>query len=124
MGWWTPRPELEDGETVQWSSSANHEQSARRRQVGGAISLTERRLIFVPNRFDAATGGESWSTNRADIQYVGELPRETSLRLGAGAAANRRRMQVTKVDGEHQLFVLNHLTEKVSHLRAVLAWHD
>jgi hypothetical protein len=123
MGWWTPGPELEDGETVQWSSSANREQSARR-QVGGAISLTERRLIFVPNRFDAATGGEPWSTNRADIQYVGEVPRETGLRLGAGAAANRRRMQATTVDGEHQLFVVNHLTEKVSHLRTVLALHD
>jgi hypothetical protein len=88
------------------------------------ISLTERRLIFVPNRFDAATGGESWSTNRADIKYVREMPRAAGFRLGAGAAANRRRMQVITANGEHELFVINHLTEKLSHLKATLGLRD
>ena len=50
MGAWVRHSELEGGEVVKWTKAANRQQSELR-AVGGKLFLTDRRLLFQPNRF-------------------------------------------------------------------------
>ena len=40
--------------------------------------LTSRRFVFTPNRFDQMTGGQAWSTPRAEVASVGIETRSPS----------------------------------------------
>jgi hypothetical protein len=55
MGSWVEEPATADGEEVLWRRAANRQQGPRR-AVGGRIFLTNKRVIFMANRFDHATG--------------------------------------------------------------------
>ena len=66
MGIWIARPALSETEAVVWQQLANRTQSANR-AVGGRLYLTDTRLVFEPNRVDAATGGSRWSVPLGSI---------------------------------------------------------
>jgi hypothetical protein len=119
MSWWLPDPELDDNESVLWRTTANHTQEFRR-QVGGTLVVTERRLLFTPGRFDASIGGQSWWAPRGAIISVEEEPRTTGLHFGAAAAGNRSRLRLSTAYGSDELFTVNHLKRKIAELGSLL----
>lgn len=58
------------------------------RSIGGTVTVTDRRLLFTPNRLDGWTGGRRIAIARVDITRVWtEAPGGAAvLRRGAGAA--------------------------------------
>jgi len=109
MSWWVPPPPLADGETVVWERAASRPQ--RIRLVGGRFFLTRRRLIFQPNRLEAATGATSWSADLVDITAV--LPEKglrRRLRIDLGAKTPGR-FYLTRLDrtGQELVAHLNQL---------------
>ena len=112
MGVWVRGPALEQAETVLWRRAANRTQSDRR-AVGGRLFLTASRLLFEPNRLDAVTGGESWSTPLASIRSVGVEARDGNP-LSGGL---RARLRLDLVGGDAELFVVNHVGDVVDVIR-------
>jgi hypothetical protein len=111
VGIWVGGPALEQGETVLWERAANRTQAGRR-AVGGRLFLTGSRLLFEPNRVDAATGGKNWSAPLASIRSVSTEPRDWNLFSGG----LRTRLRLDLDDGV-ELFAVNHLDEVVTVIR-------
>ena len=108
-GWIKPQHAL-PGETVRWSRAANRMQGSR--AVGGKLFLTERRILFSPNRIDGLTGGSPWAIDLPDVSEVGIEP------MGSGKAAKlggglRNRLRVRGGATGESLFVINRLEEEV-----------
>jgi hypothetical protein len=102
MGWFVKEPELDPGERVVTTKAANRAQG--RRSVGGRLTVTDRRLIFMPNLVDSILAGRSWSVAKGDVAGVGE------------AAGMRKRLRVRTNDGGEELFLVKGLEEFVSQL--------
>jgi hypothetical protein len=105
------RLEMTAGETLVDSFLANRMQGAR--AVGGRFYLTSQRLAFLPNRVDAATGGDAWETPLAGVSLADIAPRG-SIRAD-GYAALRRRLRITTGEGT-DLFVVNHVSQVVARI--------
>lgn len=105
MSPWVDDPDLLPGEHVVWCRSANREQGSLR-QVGGKLFLTRQRLLFAPNEFDDATGGNAWDCPLGDIAAVGVEPRQLAMPFPGGAATLRRRLRVDLRSGDFELFVV------------------
>jgi hypothetical protein len=116
---WVAEPNLAPGEEVAWRRNANREQSALR-QVGGRLFLTDRRIIFMPNRFDDAHGGRSWTCALSAIARVAVEPSRRNFPLFANVAPWRRRLRIEGHDGTVELFVVNKVDETVRTLQAVI----
>jgi len=108
MGIFGGKPRLDQAEAVVWQQLANRTQSAGR-AVGGRLFLTSTRLLFEPNRVDAATGGENWSAPLTDIKSVGKQSRDGNP-LSGGL---RDRLRLTLADGSAELFVVNRLDKVI-----------
>jgi hypothetical protein len=119
MGRWVREPDLLSGEKVVWHRNANREQTSLR-QVGGRLFLTNHRLLFVPNRFDDATGGEPWSCKTTDIAAVSVEPSRSALPFFGWTAQLRRRLRVEPRAGDAELFVVNRVEDAASMLRAAM----
>ncbi len=117
---WVRDPELLPGEQVVWRRSVNREQGWLR-QVGGKLFVTDQRLLFMPNRFDDATGGEEWGCPLGDITAVGVEPRRPAMPFLGRSAALRRRLRVDLRSGDREIFVVNRVTEAAEVLRAATA---
>jgi hypothetical protein len=116
MGWWVRSPDLEPGEHVAWSRFANREQTSMR-QTGGRLFLTDRRVLFQPNRLDLLMGGQSWQAGRNDIRLMRvEGSRPTAPIMGL-TARNRRRLRVELVTGAVELFVINKVEASLGEMR-------
>lgn len=74
MGLWVTVPDLEPGERVVHQKFANVMKGAR--AIGGQVTITDQRVLFIPNRLDALTGGNRAEIARRDI---------TAIRIGAAA---------------------------------------
>lgn len=119
MGRWVREPDLLAGETVVWQRNANREQSSLR-QVGGRLFLTNHRLLFLPNRFDDATGGDTWSCTTREIAAVSVEPSRSALPFFGWTAQLRRRLRVDLLAGDAELFVVNRVEDAASTLRATM----
>jgi len=73
------------------------------------LYLTTARLLFEPNRVDAATGGSRWSVPLSAIVSVDVAPRDGSLFNGG----LRSRLRIGLADGSVELFVVNRLDEVI-----------
>jgi len=90
MGIWFQSVALADGEEVRHRAAANSFRG--RRSIGGQITVTDRRVIFLPNRLDAVTGGRRWESTIDNMRAVRTLKagrQAVSLR-GLGAALRRQ----------------------------------
>jgi hypothetical protein len=113
MGIWVRGPDLGQAETVVWNRAANRSQSTGR-AVGGRLYLTQERLVFEPNRVDAATGGDSWQAPLGALAAVSAQPPDG--RALSGGLRTRLRLDLS--DGNIELFVVNRLDEVVQTIRA------
>jgi ATP-dependent RNA circularization protein (DNA/RNA ligase family) len=59
-------PTFEEGEEVRWEARANRFQQ-KFRSIGGRVYLTDRRLVFAPNKFEQKIGGRTWSARLSDL---------------------------------------------------------
>jgi hypothetical protein len=116
VGWWVAEPYSPGNEVWVWKHAANRAQNGIR-QVGGRLFLSEQRLLFQPNRFDAVTRGERWAVSRDQVAEVSVSARQPGL----NAAGFRNRLRVSQLDGEVDVFVVNHLDDVLARLRAWLA---
>lgn len=91
--------------------------SQGRRAVGGALFLTNARLVFHPHRFDQLTGGKSRDLAFVDIDVVDVEPATGSLFDGG----LRDRLRVQPRDGETELFVVDSLTRVLETVHAQLS---
>lgn len=114
MGIWTAQPRLGTGETVRWRSSAGRALS-RWITSGGQLVVTDRRLLFQPNRFDAATGKKPWELPLDQVVDIEPVDRE----LTATAGGSRRRLGIKTSSGV-EIFVVNNLMTKMDELRGLL----
>lgn len=67
----------DDGEQVLAWWSANRTQG--RRAVGGALFLTDARLVFCPSRLDHGLGGRAWTSDLREVGGVDVCPRTGTL---------------------------------------------
>lgn len=97
-----------DQEAPIWRHSASQIQGARG-TVGGSLYLTATRLLFRPNRFEAAIGGQRWSTPLSTIRSV-------SIQLRGGNVLKgglRDRLRIDLADGSAELFVVDQINEVI-----------
>jgi hypothetical protein len=101
MGVFFRNPVTESGETLVWQVRCNRWQGVR--AVGGQLALTDRALIFEPNRIDRLFRGESW---RAELRSISSVREQPPLEGGAPqwmASAGRSRLRVEMRDGSIEL---------------------
>lgn len=120
MSGWVKEPDLTAGERVLWRRNANREQSPLR-QVGGRLFLTNKRLVFAPNRFDERTGGERWDARLEDIADVSTHPARPTFPFLGLTARLRRRLQVERRDGSVDIFVVNRVDDAVRTLQKAMS---
>src|SRR5258708_1196187 len=107
-------PEMQDHEWVLWRKFANRTQGNR--AVGGRLHLTDRQLIYEPNRFDAVTKGRPWSATLASIQAVSTEGRNGSLFSGG----MRTRLRIELETGSTEYFVVNRAQDVVKVIKGAV----
>jgi hypothetical protein len=73
LGLRVPEPDFEEGESVRWEDRANRFRG-KVWPIGGGLFLTNRRLIFVPNKIESKIFfGKTWSADLGDLDraFVG-----------------------------------------------------
>jgi hypothetical protein len=111
MGIFVRSPQLSGAESVLWKKAANRTQGGR--SVGGRLYLTDTRLIFQPNRFDAVTKGHPWSVPLAGIESVStEAPDGSPFSGGL-----RTRLRLDLSDGDSAFFVINGIETAVQKIQ-------
>jgi len=77
--------------------------------------VTDRRVLFQPNRFDTATGTKPWELPLDNIVDVEDIDREPTVAAGG----SRKRLGIRTSSGV-EIFVVNNLKTKVPELRSLL----
>jgi hypothetical protein len=108
------RPKLKPGETIRWKALANRIISSRNTS-GGQLVVTDHRMFFQPNRFDAAIGRKPWDCPLDSVKGIETIDRDQSVLAGG----MRKRLGIQTTDGV-ETFVVNDLEIKVSELRELL----
>jgi hypothetical protein len=112
MGVWFRNPLLNAGEIAERHFFAMHLQGWRG-GIGGRLTVTDARLIFMANRFEPIFGGKDWSVPLKDVTACDVTGRKLNLWAGGW----RRRLLVTLNDGSQEQFVV----EDVDGIAAVLS---
>lgn len=114
MGLWLAQPKLETNETIRWQAWANRSLN-RWITSGGQLIVTNLRVLFQPNRFDRLTGKKMWECPLASITELGAVDRDPTV-LAGGV---RKRLKI-KTPGGCEIFILNHLDERMEELEKVI----
>jgi hypothetical protein len=114
MGILQARPKLQPGETLRWKTLANRVLSPAVTS-GGRLVVTDRRVFFQPNRYDAMLGKELWECPLDAVTGIEVVGRDAAV-LAAGM---RKRLGIRTADGL-EVFVVNRLKGKVPELRGLL----
>jgi hypothetical protein len=91
LGLQVREPLFEEGEKVRWEARANRFQQ-RIRAIGGRIYLTDRRLVFAPNKFEEKIVGRAWSARLVELDR-------------AFVRGPMKTVRIVANDGETQRFV-------------------
>lgn len=115
MGIWIPQPRLQEGEVVRWQASAGRSLN-RWITSGGQLLVTDRRVLFQPNRFDVFTGKRPWECLLDSVTGLEIVDRD----LITPAGGPRKRLGINTAFGR-ELFVVNSLEDKVTELGEFLS---
>ncbi|GAA3565123.1 hypothetical protein GCM10022197_21060 [Microlunatus spumicola] len=97
-GWLFVDAPLEEGEELLFRRVCTLRRG--RRTVGGEVSVTDRRLVFVPNRLEQLVGVKASAFPRASVDHVTVVPPPPgSERFAALPRTPRARAEV-EVDGD------------------------
>lgn len=88
MGIWFPELELDGTETIAFQAAVNLFRGHR--QIGGQVTVTNSRFVFVPNRLDGLLGGKRIDVAREDIADVTVEPPGTETARKRGLSARLR----------------------------------
>jgi hypothetical protein len=110
MGILQIHPDLAPGEEVRWKAYANRVLSDST-TAGGRLFVTDRRVLFQPNRVDRRLGRKAWESPLEAVTEVETVGRDA--RLFAGGP--RKRLGIKNTDGE-EVFVVNRLKRKEGQL--------
>jgi hypothetical protein len=113
MGLWLTQPKLEENETIRWQSSAGR-LLGKWITSGGQLIVTNQRVLFLPNRFDRLIGKKRWECPLASVRGFGALERAPTVVAGG----RRKRLKIQASDN-HEIFIVNHLDEKMSELEGL-----
>ena len=80
--------------------------------------ITDRRVMFMANRIDQATGGEDWSRPLTDIVGISVEPRRYGIPLLTPNVGLRKRLRLECRDGAVDLFVVNQVEDVVDRVRS------
>lgn len=95
---WFRDPELLDAEQILFRRSAHIQQGWR--TVGGEVTVTDRRFLFLPNQFEYATGGRTVDWPRSTITGTQRIPPgRGQIKRGGLGASFRTRLEVTSTEG-------------------------
>ncbi len=117
LDWWVPDDEaarLAPGEREIVRTLANQTVSAWR-AIGGELVVTDRRVMFRPNRVDRALGGRVWVVPLAELVDVAKKPPNFAPFSGG----LRSRLRLRTRDGVDHLFVVNGLGALVARIAAL-----
>jgi len=114
MGILNARPKLRPDEVMRWKTLANRVVSPRIAS-GGQLIVTDRRVLFQPNRFDTAIGRKPWE---CPLEYVTGIE-SVSRSRDALAGGLRERLGIQTADGV-EIFVVNKLEKKMMEVREFL----
>ncbi|MDQ1662389.1 MAG: hypothetical protein QOJ68_2369 [Blastococcus sp.] len=121
MSWLSPRPQLQAAEAVTFDSRATTlrpagPRKARQRgyqtQVGGWLTVTDRRVVFLPARLDAWLGARTIDVALADITGV-------RIQISAGLLAVEPALPAVVIEhsGGEALFAVRRTRELMAALR-------
>jgi hypothetical protein len=119
MGFDLPDPQLKPGEHVVWGCAAQRS-IPRRTFVAGWLFLTERRIVFQPNRLNIGIASRDLlSYELRDCLGAEVIDRTWTLYDGG----TRRRIRLNLADGTSVLFVVKakHTNEVATRLSDVIA---
>jgi hypothetical protein len=91
LGLRVPEPDFEEGEAPRWEDRANRFRG-KVWPIGGGLFLTNRRLIFVPNKIESKIFfGKTWSADLDDLDraFVGGGLLKTVRVVGRDGATSR-----------------------------------
>ena len=92
-GWLFVDARLEPGEELLFRRVCT--QRRGRRSIGGEVSVTDRRLLFVPNRLEQLVGVRQSGFARADVDHVTVVPAPPgSERFGALPGTPKARAEI------------------------------
>lgn len=111
MGILNARPKLEPNEAIRWKTAANRVISPQMTS-GGQLVVTDRRVLFQPNRFDAVIGRKPWECPIDTVAGVETVGRDKAVLAGG----LRERLGIETTDGV-EVFVVNNLEKKAAELR-------
>jgi hypothetical protein len=114
MGILNARPKLKPNETIRWKALANRV-VGQWATSGGQLVVTDRRVFFQPNRFGLATRRKSWECPINGVKGIEIVDRDRAVLAGG----MRKRLGVKTASGD-EVFVVNHLEEKMDELRTLL----
>lgn len=104
MGWWFRSVRLAVGERLVYQAAANGFQGVR--VVGGRLHVSDRRIIFLPNRLDSVTWGKEWEIPRSDVIDVEVLkPGPRAVKQRGFGAAFRRQVAIKFIGGAYVITV-------------------
>lgn len=104
MGIWFVDPTLAPNEKSLYRVTANRLVTGR--SLGGKLVVTNRRVLFEPNRLDQLTGGKAWAADATAIQNVAIAPGGKEGIAQYGPAGARRHVVVTTAGVEAGVFVV------------------
>jgi hypothetical protein len=108
-----PGPKLQPGEEIVWSARANRAQGGR--AVGGKLYVTDRRMMFAPNRIEQRLKGCEWSCSVGAVREIGVKQRGGNPFSGGV----RRRLRVALAEKD-ELFVVDDPHDAATELRLLL----
>lgn len=115
-GWWMSKFSLESNESLEEKFPANRFEGEGRPH-GGRLYLTDRRVIFLPQRLDAALGADPTAIRYEELAAV-SVDRKEDHADGSGDLANR--LVIEPRDGDPVRFVVDGLEAALAHLEAAL----
>lgn len=114
MGVWVAKPNLGGDERIRWQSPAGRSLN-RWITSGGKLLVTNRRVLFQPNRFDMFTGKSLWDCPLTSAIGIAVVDRDPAVLSGG----MRKRIEIQTSDGT-QIFVMNQVDKKAQALRKLL----
>jgi len=115
MSVWVPPAATSPDERVVFEALANNLVGGR--AIGGRVTVTDRRLLFTPNRVDGLTGGQPVAVERSSISRVSVEGRGRAAARKHGFVALVRRLVSIEHPAGTNLLLVNRPQALVSALR-------